>query len=99
MVFSPERESEKYIESSQEEIEVPANLARLGIHAVEKEFKTPVTDDSGRPLLQNVPAVNITLPTDSTTLSAWAKGPVSAAITWLAVYWLRMIKKAMHLGR
>jgi hypothetical protein len=84
----------------QEEVEVPSYLAQEGIRAVEKEFKTPVTDDRGQPLTVS-PAtqkVTIQLPATQGQLLAWAKGPVSDSLTWFATFWLRMIKKAVYFG-
>jgi hypothetical protein len=83
-----------------EEVEVPPNLNQLGIRAVEKEFKTPVTDDSGQPLITTPTSQNISiqLPVAPGQLSAWAKGPISSSLTWFAAFWLRMIKKAVRFG-
>lgn len=83
-----------------EEVEVPPYLAEVGIRAVEKEFKTPVTDDRGQPLTVSptTQKVTIQLPATQGQLLAWAKGSVSDSLTWFAAFWLRMIKKAVYFG-
>ena len=83
-----------------EEVEVSPQLANMGIRAVEREFKTPVTNDRGQPLVTS-PAtqkISIQLPATQGQLLAWAKGPVSDSLTWFAAFWLRMLKKAVYFG-
>jgi hypothetical protein len=65
-----------------------------------KQFSKTVTDDSGQPLIQpaKVKAISITLPSDQQQLVSWAKGPITSSLTWFAVFWLRLIKKAAHFG-
>lgn len=84
----------------EEEVEVPPQLAQEGIRAVEREFKTPVTDDHGQPMIASptLQKISITLPTTQGQLLAWAKGPISDSLTWFAAFWLRMIKKAIYFG-
>lgn len=41
----------------------------------------------------------ITIPASQTTLLGWSKGKIENAITWLGMFWLRMIKKAFHFGK
>jgi hypothetical protein len=31
-------------------------------------------------------------------LDIWSKGPIENALTWFAVFWTRIIKKAIHFG-
>lgn len=47
---------------------------------------------------QNQPAVTIVVPASTTQLDDWAKGDPQESLTWIAVYWLRLIKKALHFG-
>jgi len=98
MPISVERSPELTVHP--EEVEVPPQLADVGIRAVEREFKTPVTNDRGQPLV-TTPAtqkISIQLPAARGQLLAWAKGPVSDSLTWFAAFWLRVIKKAVHFG-
>src|SRR3990172_6243268 len=83
-----------------EEFEVSKDLAQAGVERVEKEYKTPVTDDTGKPLTisPSTQNISITLPATQGQLVAWAKGPVSSSLTWFAAFWLRMIKKAVYFG-
>jgi hypothetical protein len=98
MPISVERGPEFTVHS--EEVEVPADLTRLGIRAVEKEFKTPVTNDRGQPLVVSPTSqkVTIQLPATRGQLASWSKGPISSSLTWFAAFWLRMIKKAIRFG-
>jgi len=83
-----------------EEVEVPPQLFQQGIRAVEREFKTPVMDDHGQPMVVSpaMQKISITLPAAQGQLLAWAKGPISDSLTWFAAFWLRMIKKAVYFG-
>ncbi len=71
-----------------------------GIKVIQKTFKAQVRDDKGAPLIQTPPAqvITITPPASQTVLASWAKGSVSSSLTWLAAFWLRVIKKALHFG-
>lgn len=84
----------------QEEFIVPETLSGSGVKVVQKNFKAQTNDDKGKPLIQTPPTQVITVqpPTDDTTLTAWAKGDTTNAITWLGAFWIRVIKKAIHFG-
>lgn len=101
MALFPEREK-----APSEVIERPEDISPLTIERKEvvrptqSQFTAKVTDDKGQPLVQS-PAtqkVSIQLPTDQVQLTTWSKGPVSSSLTWLAAFWLRLIKKAFHFG-
>lgn len=64
------------------------------------QFTAQVTDDQGQPIIQTpkTKVVTVQLPADQVQLDDWAKGSPIDALTWFAVYWLRMIKKALHFG-
>lgn len=78
------------------------------LHIERKEVVTPtptnftaqVHDDNGQPLIKTTPTkvISITIPSDQNTLSGWSKGNVIDSLTWYALFWLRMIKKAVHFG-
>ena len=57
-------------------------------------------DDKGQPIIQTPPTSVVTVqpPYDDATLAAQAKGSVSSSATWLAAFWIRVIKKALHFG-
>lgn len=99
MPRSPEREPRTPVVERAEEFELPPHLEDTGIKGVETAVKARVKD-KGRHLIQT-PAtkqVAIKLPTGQATVSTWSKGKTTNSLTWLGVYWLRMIKKAMHFG-
>ncbi len=96
-----EREAHPELEVKKipEEIELPEHLKKDGITAVETAFKANVKD--GGQVLTQTPSnqqVNITIPNDPTSLTTLSKGPITSAITWMAAFWLRMIKKAAKFG-
>lgn len=104
MAATPEtiRPEVPQIQERQEEFIVPETLQSSGVKVVQKNFKPQqVSDDKGTPLIQTPPAQVITTvqpPSDTTTLKQQAKGSKSLSLTWLAAFWLRIIKKALHFG-
>lgn len=81
--------------------EFPEAIQQIqGAKVVQKIFKAQVNDDKGQPLIQTPPTQVVTVqpPSDTTTLTKQAKGSVSLAATWLAAFWLRIIKKALLFG-
>lgn len=77
-----------------EEIELPKHLKQGGVEAVETAFKANVKGDDGSTLTQPTGSgAAMNPPADTKTLMAWAKGPITSALTWLANFWLRMFKK------
>jgi hypothetical protein len=60
-----------------------------------------VKDDKGKPIIQTQPTQIITTvqpPADTQTLTQQSKGDTTSSTTWLAAFWLRIIKKALHFG-
>ena len=51
-----------------------------------------------QPVATPTPTVTITIPATTEQLDDWSKGPPENALTWLAFYWIRMIKKALLHG-
>lgn len=102
MAATPEilRPEAPQMSERQEEFIVPETLQSSGVKVVQKTFKAQVTDDKGSPVIQTPPTqvITITPPSDTTTLTQQANGSVGASLTWLAAFWLRIIKKAMHFG-
>lgn len=82
--------------------EFPETIQQIqGAKVVQKTFKAQVKDDSGKPVIQTPPAQVITTvqpPADEATLTETAKGDTTSGATWLAAFWLRVIKKALHFG-
>ncbi len=101
MSLFPEKESESVVQEIPETPTVPENLQEVGVTAVSNNFTGQVTDDSGKPMIQTSQntAATITIPASQTTLLGWSKGKIENAITWLGLFWLRMIKKAFHFGK
>lgn len=84
-----------------EEFIVPETLQSSGVKVVQKNFKAQIKNDKGIPVIQTPPAQVITTvqpPADTQTLTRESKGDVSSSTTWLAAFWLRVIKKALHFG-
>jgi hypothetical protein len=104
MAATPEipRPGEPQVEEINKEAEfvVPETLKQSGVQVVQKTFKAQVNDDKGQPLIQTPPTQVITVapPADDTTLTSWSKGSVSSSLTWLGMFWIRVIKKAIHFG-
>jgi len=81
------------------DMEIPPELERgAKMQQVQSQFKAKVSDDSGKPLIQTPPTVTIQIPASQTQLDTWSKGNPENAITWFAVFWIRLIKKAIHFG-
>ena len=88
------------ITEHQEEFIVPETLQQSGMKVVQKNFKAQVNDDKGAPLIQTPPTqvITVSTPSDQATLTKQAGGSVASSLTWLAAFWLRVIKKALHFG-
>ena len=83
------------------DFEIPPELERGGhLQPVPSQFQAKVTDDSGKPLIQTSQAktVTIQIPASQKELESWSKGDSENAITWFAVFWIRLIKKGLHFG-
>lgn len=106
MAQTPERERElvskvpEGVKEIPETAEIPSHIEEGGVKPVPSQVTAQVTDDSGQQLIQSpaTQTVTIQIPADQDKLSDWAKGSTSDALTWLATFWLRMIKKAAHFG-
>ena len=101
MALFPEREKPQFPEGVQirpEVPEIPERIEKAGVTATPTQFNGQVTDDKGQPLVQPV-ATTLDVPADTTTLTSWAKGPITSSLTWFAAFWLRIIKKWQSLTR
>lgn len=100
MAIMVEREQQTNFEiKNTQEVPLPESLRQEGIEAVETAAAANVKDDGQ---IQTQPSTtgqqSITIPSDQQTLAGQAKGSITNAVTWLAAFWLRMIKKAAHFG-
>ena len=89
------------ITEHQEEFIVPETLQqKTGVQVVQKNFTAQIKDDHGTPLIQTPPTqvVTITPPDSTEILTTQSKGDVGSSLTWLAAFWLRIIKKALYFG-
>lgn len=89
------------ISERQEEFVIPETLQqKTGMQVVQKNFKSQIRDDHGQPLIQTPPVqmITVTPPSDTQTLTSQSKGDTASSLTWLATFWLRVIKKALYFG-
>ena len=101
MAATPEIPRPEALQVQERPEEFPETIQQIqGAKVVQKTFKAQVKDDTGAPLIQTPPTtvISITPPSDDVTLLAWSKGDTASAMTWLAAFWMRIIKKAMHFG-
>lgn len=80
--------------------EIPVEVERLGVKRMPTQVTAQVTDPVGKPLIQTQASQSVTIqiPTDQTQLDDWAKGSSTDSLTGFAMFWIRMIKKALHFG-
>lgn len=105
MAQSPEQEPVRRppegVQERVEEMPEPTpELKEMGVSSVPSQFTGQVTDDTGQQLIQTpqTQTTTITIPASQQQLTDWGKGSPTNALTWLALYWLRMVKKAFHFG-
>ena len=79
--------------------EIPSHLEQQGVVARPVQITAQVSDQV-KSLVQTpqTQTVTITIPTTQQQLTDWSKGSLSDSLTWFALFWLRMIKKAVHFG-
>lgn len=84
--------------------EIPEHIEKAGLMqntASSQPFTAQVQDDQGNDLIftpENAP-VDIVIPDTVQVLEEEAKGNIEESGTWLANFFLRIIKKAIHFGR
>lgn len=96
-----ERNETQQIVEHAEEFPETIQVSSSGAQVVQKNFKSQVSDDKGQPVIKTPPAqviTSISPPSDPQTLASQAKGSTTDSVTWLAAFWLRIIKKAIHFG-
>ena len=79
---------------------VPETLAQSDLKVVQKHFTAQVHGDNGALLIQTPPTqvISVEPPSSVTVLTQQSKGSTTSSLTWLAMFWLRIIKKATHFG-
>ncbi|KKS95824.1 MAG: hypothetical protein UV71_C0003G0058 [Microgenomates group bacterium GW2011_GWC1_43_13] len=87
-------------EIKEAEFIVPETLSLSGVKVVQKNFTAQVKGDKGQPLIQTPPSQVITVqpPADAKTLTTWSKGSIESSLTWLGMFWIRVIKRAVYFG-
>lgn len=106
MTNTPEVENNTttYIPEGVQEIptapEIPQHIEQGGVSAAPTNFTAQVQDDAGNDLVDSpeTKAVTIKLPASQDQLTVWSEGSPDDALTGFAVFWLRLIKKALHFG-
>jgi hypothetical protein len=104
MTSTPEAEKpqvqpqESVVKEIPETPEIPSHLEdQVTTHPTQI---TVQVSDQGKPLMQTpaTQVVTITIPTTQQQLADWSKGSPSDSLTWFALFWLRMVKKALRFG-
>jgi hypothetical protein len=101
MVPTPEKEPQQAPEGVQEVVDVPESpphIEKSGVSVTPTQFTAQVTDDQGQPIITPTPTRTVEPPASEEQLKNLSKGTPTASITWLATFWLRMMKKARHFG-
>ena len=102
MASTPEipRPEAQVQEVKEAEFIVPETLRQSGVKVVQKNFTAQVKGDKGQPLIQTPPTQVITVapPADTASLTSWSKGSIGSSLSWLGMFWIRVIKKALHFG-
>ena len=106
--MEPERKQEAQPQTidgvQQREEEVPKEtqllVQEVGGRVVPSQITAQVVDDTGKPLTTSpaTQVVTITIPASQQQIADWTKGSPSDSLTWLATFWIRLIKKAIHFG-
>lgn len=89
------------VEIVPDELYIPEDVeAKEGAKATKTQFTAKIISDDGSHLVSSptTKKVSIQLPTNEETLEVMSKGDITDSSTWSGVYWLRMLKKAVHHG-
>lgn len=99
MLTEREKEGVEVVREIPQIPEIPEHMENEGVQVAPSQFTAQVKQGGqnliATPLSQQV---TITLPADQTTLTMLSRGSITNAVTWIAVFWLRMIKKAFLYG-
>ncbi len=80
--------------------EIPEHIEKGGVISHQSQFTATVQDDSGLDPIHtpSKKVVTIKLPASQQQLMVWSKGSPDDSLTGFALFWLRLIKKALHFG-
>jgi hypothetical protein len=83
-----------------EQVEITPGMVSQGVQPTQTQFTAQVTDDQGRQIIQTpeTQTVTIRIPNQKEILEQEVKGSPYDSKTWGAMYFLRVIKKALHFG-
>ncbi len=101
MVATPEKEPLEAPEGVKDVVdvpEIPPHIEKSGVSVTPTQFTAQVSDDNGQPVIKPTPTRTIDPPTSEKQLEDLSKGSPTASVTWLAAFWIRVIKKARHFG-
>ena len=100
MAISPERKVSEEVTFIPETPEIPDYIEKAGVSTTPSQVTAQVADNNGQNMLQTSAnqTITITLPASKERLEVLAKGKITDALTWFALFWLRILKKAMHFG-
>ncbi|KKR30368.1 hypothetical protein A2715_01005 [Candidatus Woesebacteria bacterium RIFCSPHIGHO2_01_FULL_39_32] len=97
----PQPQIPEGVREQEEEMPEPTpELQEMGVQKVPSQVTAQIVDDTGAQLIQtpSTQVVTITIPASAQQLDDWSKGSPAESLTWLAFFWLRLIKKAIHFG-
>lgn len=104
MTTNPEVESKveappEGVEHRPEEIGVPERIQDV-VKKTPTQVTAQVTDDDDQDLIHTPEKkeIAIEIPGNQASFEEQAQGSPEESTTWLAVFWVRMIKKAKHFG-
>lgn len=83
-----------------EQPEIPAHIERAGVQSVPQHPASLQDPSTGQVVAQNTnmqPPVQV--PADPATIHGWASGSPSNSLTWLGMFWERVIKRAVFFGK
>ncbi len=93
--LAPERPAVPESEQKAENQPTP-EPAEQAVPTVVQPIQQPVDDTSQQ--ITPASTQSVQAPASQQQLHDWSKGDPGNALTWLAAYWLRLIKKALHFG-
>lgn len=98
---SPSNGLQPEIQERAEDMEITRDVElATGVTHHPTNFQAQVQDDQGQQLIQTPSnqTVTITIPATQQQLVVQSKGDITESVTWFALYWLRIIKKAAFHG-
>jgi len=81
----------------EKKVEIPEHIEKGSVGVISSQ-QSDVSDLDQATSQSSPSSVSVTVPGTQTQLQDLAKGSPVNAVTWLANFWLRIIKKAVHFG-